>query len=65
MKTKKIRKRLNLTKRTVSNLGQLEMKGVQGGAFPITYDYWCILRTIGPCTTDGMHYCIPDPTTTK
>lgn len=64
MKTKNFGKKLQINKSTVSNLSHDELSLAQGGTVLPTYDYWCILLTKGPCTTDGENYCIPDPTTT-
>ena len=63
MKTKKLNKKLQITKLTVVNLNDNQMGNAVGGIIE-TYDAVCIALTEGPCTTDGIHYCIPDPNTT-
>ena len=62
MKTKKIQKKLNLKKKTITNLDHLAMEEVKGGEEPlVTVDHLCIQRTHLPCATEGLDYCITDP----
>ena len=63
MKSKNQTKTLRINKLTVSNLNETRAGGA--GTIGNTYDMICITQTIGPCTTDGQNFCIPElPTTT-
>ena len=48
MKTKKISKKLQINKSTVSNLSHDELSLAQGGSVQ-TYDYYCLRLSQGAC----------------
>jgi len=55
MKTKKIKKSLNLTKETIANFKVDEMNGVKGGFTAYTCQYSC--ETCNTCLLSGFETC--------